>query len=351
MKLCVFCLAFLSLLLSAAGAGAQQVKQQVKLKANLQTPLFTTYGKSLVRFKEEVERRSKHAVTIEIFDKAQLFRDEQVVGAVSSGAVDIGTTATQQFTYGAPAVAIMDLPFLFNFRALNEAAASPHSEIRRLIDEEILAKLGVRVLWWQPLGDTVFYANGRDVADPERLNHQRVAVPSESLEWFISRCGGQPATFSVQKFPAAIQSRKADMAMASLGAFQSLGLSKVFDTITYTAHSPLEFLLIINEKTWQSLSPRQRAIMTEAARLVEHETREHLSKMEAGIRHIASDKGIRIQPLTPDQVAEWRACSADMVADYMEKNGDIARALMAAYSKLRRNPCCTAGPGGTFSRR
>ncbi|HEX5957493.1 MAG TPA: hypothetical protein VFY92_02405, partial [Hyphomicrobiaceae bacterium] len=173
MKLCVFCLAFLSLLLPAAGAAAQQVK----LKANLQTPLFTTYGKSLVRLKEEVERRSKNGMTIEIFDKAQLFRDEQVVGAVSSGAVDIGTTATQQFAYGAPAVAIMDLPFLFNFRALNEAAASPDSEIRALIDAEVLAKLGVRVLWWQPLGDTVFYGNGRDVADPERLAQQRVAVP------------------------------------------------------------------------------------------------------------------------------------------------------------------------------
>jgi TRAP-type C4-dicarboxylate transport system substrate-binding protein len=92
--------------------------------------------------------------------------------------------------------------------------------------------------------------------------------------------------------------------------------------------------------------------MTEAARDVEHETRQRLSKMEAEIRQLASAKGIKIQQLTPDQIAEWRACSADTVADYMDKNGELARRLMAAYSKLRTDPCCAAGPGGgTFMRR
>jgi hypothetical protein len=40
-----------------------------------------------------------------------------------------------------------------------------------------------------------------------------------------------------------------------------------------------------------------------------------------------------------------------MLADYMEKNGDLARRLMAAYGRLRTDPCCTVGPGeGTFTR-
>jgi C4-dicarboxylate-binding protein DctP len=348
MKMCLFYLVFAMLLLPAGGAGAQQIK----LKANLQAPLFTTYGKSMTRFKQEVERRTNNAITIEIFDKAQLFAEEQVVGAVSSGAVDIGTAATQSFTDGAPAVGIIDLPFLFNFRALVEAAASATSEVRTLIDGEILAKLGVRVLWWQPLGDTVFHSVRRDVADPGRLKDQRVAVASESVGGFVRRCGGLPTALSAQKFHDAIKDGTLDMAMVSLSGLQSLRLSMVTDTVTYTAHAPIEFLLIINEKTWQSLSPSHRTIMTEVASALEREIREQLSKFEAEIRQLASDKGIRIQALTPDQVAEWRACSADVVVDYMEKNGDLARRLMAAYSKLRTSPCCAEGPGGgAFMRR
>jgi hypothetical protein len=86
-------------------------------------------------------------------------------------------------------------------------------------------KLGVRVLWWQPLGDTVFYSKGRDVADPERLKGQKVAVPSKSLKGLITRCGGVPTSLSVRKFRHAIEDGTLDMAVASFAAFQSLGLS------------------------------------------------------------------------------------------------------------------------------
>jgi hypothetical protein len=41
-----------------------------------------------------------------------------------------------------------------------------------------------------------------------------------------------------------------------------------------------------------------------------------------------------------------------MLADYMDKNGERARALMAAYGRLRTDPCCSAMPGaGDFTRR
>src|SRR5262245_45748890 len=100
--------------------------QEVKLKANLQVPVSNPfYGVSLVRFKEEVERRSNKALVVEIFDKAQLFQTDQVIDALSSGAVDIGVTTTFEYAKRVPAVGILDQPFLFNFEALVRAAASP----------------------------------------------------------------------------------------------------------------------------------------------------------------------------------------------------------------------------------
>lgn len=42
-----------------------------------------------------------------------------------------------------------------------------------------------------------------------------------------------------------------------------------------------------------------------------------------------------------------------LLAEHMERNGELARRLMAAYAKLRTNPCCTARPGSetAFTRR
>ncbi len=338
------------LLLSAQHAGAQQVK----LKANLQFPISNpVFGGSLARFKEEVELQSKNAVTIEIFDKSQLFSDYQVVDAVSSGAVDIAMTAAQQFSYKAPLVGILDQPFLFNYQALMSAAASPGSGIRKLIDEAILAEVGVRVLWWHPLGNNVFFSKGRDVADPARLKDQRVASPGKLPAEFVAWCGGSPAALTVEKFQDAFKDGALDMAVVGFGALQVFGLWKFTDTVTFTHHSPIVFFLVINEKTWQSLSPAHRTAFAQAASKVESEIRSHQAQSEARASAFAKSKNVTLKELTPDQVAEWRACSAGMLADYMDKNGERARRLMDAYGRLRTDPCCSAGPSAAavFTRR
>jgi C4-dicarboxylate-binding protein DctP len=344
------CLVLISLSLPAGDAAAQQVK----LKANLQFPIANpTFGGSLKRFKEEVERLSKNDIAVEIFDKSQLFTDYQVVDAVSAGAVDIGMTAAQQFSYKASLVGILDQPFLFNFEALMSAAAKPGSEIRKLLDDAILAEIGARVLWWHPLGNNVYLSKGRDVADPERVKDQRVASPGKLPGEFVAWCGGKPAVLTFEKFHDAFKDGTVEMAVVGFGALQSFGFWKFADTVTFTHHTPIVFFLVINEKRWQSLSAAHRDAVAQAASKVEIEIRSYQSESEARARAFANSKNIKLQHLTPDQVAEWRACSAGMLAHYMDKNGEGARHLMAAYGRLRTDPCCTAGPDTTaaFTRR
>jgi C4-dicarboxylate-binding protein DctP len=337
------------LLVPAPEAGAQEVK----LKANLQFPISNPlFGGSLTRFKEEVERQSKNAVVIEIFDKSQLATDYEVVDRVASGAIDIGMTAAQQFSYKAPLVGILDQPFLFNFQALMNEAAKPGSEIRKIIDDAILSEIGVRVLWWHSLGNNVFFSKGVDVADPARLRDRRVAAPGKLPADFVSWCGGRPAALTIEKFIGGFKDGALDMAVVGFGALQTLGLWNFTDTVTFTQHSPIEFFLVINEKRWQGLSPAHRAVIAQAAAKVEIEIGGFQALSEARARAFAEKHNVKLQKLTPDQVADWRACSAGMLADYMEKNGEGARKLMAAYGKLRLDPCCSGAPGpGEFTRR
>ncbi len=349
MKGRLFCLLLASLLMPARDAGAQQVK----LKASLQFPLSNpVFGGSLARFKEEVERQSENTIVVEIFDKAQLFMDDQVVDAVSSGAVDIAMTAAQQFSYKVPLAGVFDQPFLFNFNALMNAAAKPESEIRKQIDEAILAELGVRVLWWNPLGNSVFFSKGRDVADPERLKDQRVGSPGKLPGEFVAACGGKPVVLTFEKLHAAYKDGALDMSVAGFGALPAYSLEKFVDTVTFTHHTPITFFLFMNEKRWQALSAAYRAAIAQAAAKVEVEIRGFQAASEGRARAFAGKHNVKLQELTPDQVADWRACSAGMLAHYMDKVGDGARKLMAAYGRLRTDPCCSAAPGGVdFTRR
>jgi C4-dicarboxylate-binding protein DctP len=338
------------LLIPAQEAGAQQ---QIKLKVNLQFPLANpVFGGSFARFKQEVERQSEGAIAVEIFDKAQLFTDDHVVDAVASGAVDIGMTAAHQFSYKVPIVAILDQPFLFNFDALMKAAAKPGSEIRRTLDEAILAQVGTRVLWWTPIGNNVMFSKGRDVADPERMKSQRVGAPGKLPGEFVAACGGTPAVMTIEKFHDAYKEGALDMASAGFGAVAAYRLEQFVDTVTFTNHTPIAFFYIVNEKRWRTLSPGDRAIIAQAAAKVEAEFAGAQTSSEARARAFAKKHSINLVEMTPDQVAEWRACSSGMLAEYMDRVGEGARKLMAAYGKLRTDPCCSSVPGaGDFTKR
>jgi TRAP-type C4-dicarboxylate transport system substrate-binding protein len=326
--------------------------QQVKLKAALQVPVTELFfGQNLAQFKKEIEERTRKAVTIEIFDNGKPYNDTQIVGAVTSGAMELGVTGFNQFADKIPAIEILDQPFLFNFDALVNAAFGPDGEPRALLDKALLDK-GVRVLMWQPVGNQVFFSKGQDVATPQQIKDKSIRVFSDSMAKFVKLCGGKPALLSSAAMHDALKDGKIDMAMAGFSVVMSRDLWRVSDTITRTAHSPLEFLLFMNEKNWQALAPAHRAVIMEVARSLELKIRQKAAQNDLEAYAFAREKGMKIVELMPHQVAEWRACSSDVLLSYMDATADLGSRLMAAYGRLRTAPCCSGGPeSATPSRR
>src|SRR5215470_6553921 len=319
--------------------------QQVKLKAALQVPVTELFfGQSLAQFKKEVEERTRKAVTIEIFDNGKPYNDTQIVGAVTSGAMELGVAGFNQFAEKLPAIEILDQPFLFNFDALINAAFGPDGEPRALLDKALLETMGVRVLWWQPVGNQVFFSKGRDAATPAQIKEKSIRVFSDSMAKFVKLCGGKPALISSAAMNDAMKDGKIDMAMAGFSTVMSRDMWKVSDTITRTAHSPLEFLLFMNEKNWQALAPAHRSVLMEVARSLEPKIRQKAAQNDLDAFAFAREKGMKIVELIPHQVAEWRACSSDVLLGYMDTTADLGSRLMAAYGRLRTAPCCSGGP-------
>ena len=343
--LCVF----LALAVSAPACGAAE---PVTLRFTLQVPASNPQlGLSVVQFKEEVERETQKSVRVEIFDRGKLYIDDQVVGAVQSGAIEMGLAGINQISRRLPAADIMEQPFLFDFEALTHAAVGPERELRKLLDRAVLETIGVRVLWWQTAGPQVFLAKGLDVADPERIRNKTVRVFSATTASLTERCGGKPKTMSITKLHDALRDGTIEVAMTAPVAVDTRDLWKVADTITRTDHASIEFLVVINEKIWQGLTDQQRTIILAAAKRAERDVRQRSSKLEDKAYEFARNKGMKVRELTPDQVAEWRACSADVLATYMSGGGELVRQLLTAYGKLRTDPCCSAGPVGAFNQR
>jgi C4-dicarboxylate-binding protein DctP len=297
-----------------------------------------------------VEKETEKALRVEIFDRGsgKHYVDDKIVGAVQSGAIEMGLAGINQITRRLPAADILQQPFLFNFEALMRAATSPESELRKLIDKAVLEKIGVRVLWWQTAGSQVFLSKGLDLTDPSRIRDKRVRVFSETMASFTKLCGGRPQILSITKVHDALKHGAVDVVMTAAIAVETRELWKVADTITRTDHAAIEFLVIVNAKTWEGLTDRHKAVILKAARRAERDIRDKASRIEEKAYEFARSKGMTVYHPTPDQVAEWRACSSEVLDRYMSSGGEIVRQLLGAYGRLRTAPCCNAGPAGTF---
>jgi len=330
--------------LAASGAGAAE---PVKLRVTVPVPVTEPFtGAPLAAFKELVEKQTDGGVTVQVFDRGRPYPEETVIEALRYGLLEMGVIGLNQFARRFTPAALMEQPFLFNFDGLVRAATNPDSEIRQHLDEAILKTMGLRVLWWQTIGTMVVYSKDGDVKDPIRIRGKRIRMFSETSARFARQCGALPVYETDSQVQASLAEDRLDMAMMTVAAIQSRELWKAATAITRTDHVAFEFLVVIAEKAWQSLSDTQKSILVQAGRKVERDARERASAIEASALELARSKGMKVYDLSPTEVTEWRACSAGLLVDYMDRGGELSQALMGAYAKLRMDPCCSAGPQG-----
>jgi C4-dicarboxylate-binding protein DctP len=330
--------------LIASGAGASG---PVKLRATIPVPVAEPFmGAPLAAFKDLVEKQTDGRVAVEILDRGRPFPDETVIEAIRSGLLEMGVISLDQFARRFTPATLMEQPFLFNFDGLVRAATSPDSEIRKGLDEAILKTMGLRVLWWQTIGTMAVYSKDGDVKDPIRIRGKRIRTFSETSARFVRQCGGLPVLETDGQVQGSLVNDKLDMAMMTVAAIRSRDLWKAATAITRTDHVAFESLVVIAEDTWQSLSDGHKSVLAQVGRKVERDVRERASAIEASALELARSKGVTIYDLLPSEVTEWRACSAGLLVDYMERGGELSHALMRAYAKLRTDPCCSAGPQG-----
>jgi C4-dicarboxylate-binding protein DctP len=326
--------------------------EPIKLRVTLLQPPASIITRNVVQFKEEVESKTGGAVSFEVFDDARLYKDRETLAAVASGAVEMAVLPLAQFNEKVPALGVIELPFLFNFDALVRAGTDPERDFRKVLDAAIVKATGVRALWWQANGQTVFFSKGgQTLRTPDRMRGRKIRVFGDNMATFAKYCGGVPLFIAATKQAEALRDGTVDAIMTGIGNFVSRELWRVSDTITRTEHAPVEFLVFINEKVWQSLSPSHQAVLTAAARRAERDLRQRMAEIEEEAYSVAREKQVTVHELTPDEVADWRACSAGMMEDFMSTSGEGGRRLMEAYGKLRIDPCCTAGPKGAFTNR
>jgi C4-dicarboxylate-binding protein DctP len=321
---------------SAQTAWADSILLRVSLQDSISNPL----NHSLVEFKDEVEARTKGAVTVNIFDQSQFYNDYQVPNAVGTGAVEMGLAPLGQYASDVPAAGVFLQPFLFNFDEIIRAAAQPGSEIRTIIDNEILSQTGARVLWWQRYGSPVLLSKNEPMLDPNSMANQKIRAYDDLTADFIKLCGGLPTVIADSKQAEAFDTNLVDANLTNISSVKQQELWKKTRFVTRTRLSEILYAVIINEDIWQSLTKPQQQILADVSGKVEKRIWDQFARIEADAYGYATEKGMKVKELTSHDIVAWRVCSSSILESYMAKAGEMGANLMAAYARLRVAPCC-----------
>lgn len=105
------------------------------------------------------------------------------------------------------------------------------------------------------------------------------------------------------------------------------------DYLTLTNHADIEFLTIINEKTWQSLTPQQQTVLRNAAIKVEADLRQKIQQLES--EAIAeAEKHMTVIHLSAEEIKKWREATRPVMESYLEHAGPLGQQIVEAVEAL-----------------
>ena len=317
-----------AMLIAAAPLVAQA---ETSIRVTLQLPETHFVGKNWYDFQKIIEEKSGGELTMQLFPSAQLFKDKEVPEAVGSGAVEAGSAFLGRFTGAVPAVDVVNLPFFFKDEAQLRAAVATGSPMREILDNAILKETGAKVLWWQAFGRNVYLSNGEAVRTPADMENKKVRTYGKVLGWTVEALGGAPTLMSGSKQFLAYQQGAVDVGMTGASAVESRKLYEVMDHMTLSFDSAIEFVAIINNDFFNSLSPEHQQIILEASAEVEQKLRDAIYSEEAeSVAALRSQ--MTVVDLTDEERRQWVEATKSVVQRFVDEAGETAAAVVATVS-------------------
>lgn len=304
------------------------------LRLTLQLPLKSVLGDNVVMFKNEVEQATKGEIEIQIYDSGQLYADKDVPKAVGTGQIEMGVASLARYVGDVPAADVFYVPFLFDSDAKLRAAVAPGSPVRGPLDDAIL-KTGGRVLWWQAYGGTVFLGKGTTVKSPSDLKGKKVRVFGKLLGTWVEANGGSPVNVAGNEQYFAYQRGTVDIGMTGPDTVKSRKIWEVMDTVTIANSAAIEFLVVINERTWQSLSPAERKIMVEAGKRAETKLRADFAQIEKDAIEAGRQNKMVIYTPTAAEMDAWRKSTAPVRDAFLKEAGALGKQVYDAALALK----------------
>ena len=279
-----------SLFVVAIVSSAGYAKTVLKLGTSTQPSHI--YNLAAERFGEIVAEKSGGEIEVQVFPAAQLGSERDMVEGLQLGSLEMTLTSTGPMGNFVPQVKLFNLPFLFKDR----------ESCYRVLDGEIgtqiadrFVKVGIRSLGWYENGFRNITNSKVAVNSPKDMEGIKIRVMEDDVFILTMKSlGASPLPMAFGELYTALEQKTVDAQENPLAVIYSSRFFEVQKYLAMTGHFYSPAVLLISEITWQTLSPEQQKIITDAAAQARDYERELSLKADQELEAACAKEGMTV---------------------------------------------------------
>ncbi|WP_418179338.1 DctP family TRAP transporter solute-binding subunit [Aliarcobacter lanthieri] len=270
----------------------------------------TPKGMGADYLEKRIEELTNGKIDVQVFPNSQLYGDADEMKALAMNNVQLIMPSLSKFPSIVPQIQLFDLPFLF--RDKEHLYKVMDGEVGAILKSYVDAKKQMKAFDYWDAGFKHFSSSKKAIINPEDAKGQKFRIQSSKvLEEQFKAVGGNPQILPFSEVYSALQQGVVDATENPISNFYTKKFHEVQSSLTLSSHGYLGYLVVMNQKFWDSLpkdlQEKVSQAMKEATELERKAAEDEEVKFVAELRKYADEsKRLEIFELTNEQKANWR---------------------------------------------
>jgi C4-dicarboxylate-binding protein DctP len=282
-----------------------------------------------------VEKNSKGEIKVQVYHSAQLFKDNEVIKAVQTEALESGCGFTMYIENQlVPAMKVYMMPFLF--QSMDETWKVYQSELGGSW-KQTAEKKGVKLLAMvvMPGPEDHIILTTRPAKVPADLSGQVIRGASPEHALAIKKWGAGPSFLTGAEVYLGLQRNTINGAVNSIATYVD---RKLYEVAPYVVRVPLSVVhtfIIMNKNVFDKLTADQQKVILDASAAIESKTM-HVGKATLKQDVAEAEKKAKVYSPTSAELALWKEGMSALWEEIAKDKPEVVQALTTVKGMLQR---------------
>ena len=288
----------------------------------------TIVGQTATAFKEKVEELSGGSITIDIQANGVLGAESDVLDTMLGGGGTIDMARISAFaltSYGGEKSCLLSVPFTFvsrdhfwNFATSDlaqEFLLEPHEN-----------GTGIRGLFYGEEGFRHFFTVN-PIEGMDDLAGMKIRVSNDPImTGMVEGLGANPTVVAMGELYSALQTGVVDAAEQPIANYQANAFPEVAPNIILDGHTLGAIQVVITDEAWDSLTPEQQDVLTEAGEYASQYNRQISQETEDKILEELKADGVNV--IEVDDITPWQDACKDVIEEATKNNKELYQQIV-----------------------